>query len=134
MYRKWSFGQGNVFTPVCQSFCSQGGMVKGGMWSNGLCDTPPWTQRPITLPQTQIQLGPSRQRQRQTPPVEMVTPTGMHSCFSDCLVYVSHHRSNLMIKFGTNIILPISKNVKTKIKMYTFHCKSHAHRLLFSAN
>ena len=95
--------------------------MKGGMWSNGLCETPPWTKRPIPLPQTQRQLGPSRQRQ--TPPVETVTeagdtpPTGMHSCFSDCLVYVSHYRSNLMIKFGTNIILPISKNVKTKIKM-----------------
>ena len=27
---KRSFGQGNVFTPVCHSFCSQGGCLPGG--------------------------------------------------------------------------------------------------------
>ena len=31
--RKRSLGQGNIFTSVCQEFCSQG----GGAWSRGIC-------------------------------------------------------------------------------------------------
>ena len=39
--RKRSLGQGNIFTSVCQEFCSQGGSghggvpVSGGVWSWG---------------------------------------------------------------------------------------------------
>ena len=33
--RKRSLGQGNIFTRVCQEFCSQGGLVPGGGWSWG---------------------------------------------------------------------------------------------------
>ena len=39
--RKRSLGQGNVFTPVCQSFCSQGGV-------HPHTDTP-WTDPPTVL-------------------------------------------------------------------------------------
>ena len=43
---KRSFGQGNVFTPVCQSFCSQGGVSGSG---SRVC-TPPWTPPTHTPP------------------------------------------------------------------------------------
>ena len=36
--RKRSLGQGNIFTSVCQEFCSQGSggfLVPGGAWSGG---------------------------------------------------------------------------------------------------
>ena len=34
--RKRSLGQGNIFTSVCQEFCSQGGACSlGGAWSRG---------------------------------------------------------------------------------------------------
>ena len=36
--------QGNVFTPVCQSFCLQGGVC---LWSRGgVCHTHPWADTP----------------------------------------------------------------------------------------
>ena len=42
--RKRSLGQGNIFTSVCQEFCSQGGGAwsqggasSGGAWSRGVC-------------------------------------------------------------------------------------------------
>ena len=56
--------QGNVFTPVCQSFCSQG----------GVCHTPPWSDTPWA----DIPLGrhplpwadtPQGDTPRQTPPL-----------------------------------------------------------------
>ena len=37
--RKRSLGQGNIFTSVCQEFCSQGGcLVPGGVWRPPLRD------------------------------------------------------------------------------------------------
>ena len=44
--------QGNVFTPVCQSFCSQDGYVC--LWSGGVCHTPfgrqpPWAENPLLV-------------------------------------------------------------------------------------
>ena len=41
--RKRSLSQGNVFTGVCQSFCSRGGVSLSGV---GLPDRPPWTDSP----------------------------------------------------------------------------------------
>ena len=56
-----SLGQGNVFTPVCQSFCSQGGLC---LWVRGVCasgsggclphpprHTPFWRHTPETPPE-----------------------------------------------------------------------------------
>ena len=81
-----SLGQGNVFTPVCQSFCSQGVFASG----SGGClphpldtplETPPWTHTHpghTHSPQTHTHLD--------SPLVEVATeaggthPTGMHSC------------------------------------------------------
>ena len=49
--------KGNVFTPVCQSFCSQGGVSQ-----HALGQTPPWAETPgQTPPVSQHALG-------QTPP------------------------------------------------------------------
>ena len=33
--RKRSLEQGNIFTSVCQEFCSRGGAWSGGVWSGG---------------------------------------------------------------------------------------------------
>ena len=54
--RKRSLGQGNIFTSVCQEFCSQGGrvpgpggyLVPGGAWSRG-CLVPggAWSQEGV---------------------------------------------------------------------------------------
>ena len=40
--RKRSLGQGNDFTPVCDSFCSQGGAIKGVPWKGGAMKGVPW--------------------------------------------------------------------------------------------
>ena len=37
--RKRSLGQGNIFSSVCQEFCSRGGVCLSTCW-----DTPPWDQ------------------------------------------------------------------------------------------
>ena len=66
-----SCGQGNIFTPVCHSFCSQGGVLP--QWMLG-----------YHLPPEQT---PPRSRQppgKQTPAYGLraagTHPTGMHSC------------------------------------------------------
>ena len=63
-----SCGQGNIFTPVCHSFCSQGGVCFSACWDN----TPPWEQTP---PLGGDPLG-SRHPQEQTPPPD--TPQSRH--------------------------------------------------------
>ena len=65
-----SCGQGNVFTGVCHSFCSQGGVCLSACW-----DTTPRDQ---TSPRTR-QTPPPRTRQmppgtRQTPPQDQTPP------------------------------------------------------------
>ena len=67
---KRSFGQGNIFTPVCHSFCSQGGSTWPGTPPGP--GTPPWDQvhppRPGTPPGT-----------RYTPPGTRYPPSGTRS-------------------------------------------------------
>ena len=62
---KRSLGQGNVFMPACQSFCSQGG------WCTPPRQTPP-RQTPLPL------LG--RHPPETVPEAGGTHPTGMHSC------------------------------------------------------
>ena len=85
--------QGNVFTPVCQSFCSKG-------WGGGVWQTPPGRHPPGRHPQADTLLGrhpPGRRplgrhsSGQTTPPADTpppqadptadgTHPTGMHSC------------------------------------------------------
>ena len=72
----------NVFTPVCQSFCSRGGGVHPlGRQPPAWADTPPGRDSPGRHPLGR--LSPPRQTH---PPPETATaaegthPTGMHSC------------------------------------------------------
>ena len=77
-----SLGQGNVFTSVCQSFCSQGYacMPPGTYAPLGMHDSPsPVTQAPMPP-------GHARPPGMHTPPrdgqcVGGTHPTGMHSCY-----------------------------------------------------
>ena len=64
--------KGNVFTSVCQEFCSQGGGVHHAPWA----DTPPGQTHPEQTP-------PRTDTPRQTATaVDGTHPTGMHSCFT----------------------------------------------------
>ena len=75
--------QGNVFTPVYQSFCSQGGVchppghtpLGTPLARHPRADTTPQadTPRPDTPPPAKCMLGYSQQ-------VDGTHPTGMHSC------------------------------------------------------
>ena len=104
---KRSFGQGYIFTPVCHSFCSQGGCghltsrppqtrpplgpdLPRDQTSPGT--RPPWTRPPWdqTSPGTRPP-GPDPPDQTRHPPEKQTLeygrrsagthPTGMHSCF-----------------------------------------------------
>ena len=75
------FRKGNVFTPVCQSFCSQGGLsasVHAGIHTAP--GRPPWADTPL-----------GRHPSLADPPLQTATaadgthPTEMHSCFAKCL-------------------------------------------------
>ena len=61
-----SCGQGNIFTPVCHSFCSQGGVCLSACW-----DTTPPNQIPTPPDQT----PPPR---ADTPPDQTPTPGSRH--------------------------------------------------------
>ena len=64
-----SCGQGNTFTPVCHSFCSQGGVCLSACWDT----TPPGPDQ--TIPE---QTPPRDQTPpEQTPPCNQ-TPPGRH--------------------------------------------------------
>ena len=71
--------EGNIFTPVCQSFCSGAEVY-----------TPLDTPRQTTHLDSPLGRHPSLGRHNTTPPPEMTTeaggmhPTGMHSCFLLC--------------------------------------------------
>ena len=83
---KRSFGQGNIFTPVCHSFCSQGGYLTSR--------TPPGP-------------GPPAPREQQTPEYGQRSagthPTGMHSCF---IMSFDQWETNFgNIKFGISYVL-----------------------------
>ena len=77
--RKWSLGQGNVFTPVCQPFCSQGGWTPLGRhlseqtpyWADmSHADTHPGHTHPqVDTPETATEAGGTH-------------PTGMYSCWN----------------------------------------------------
>ena len=92
-----SCGQGNVFTGVCHSFCSQGGRgsasVHAGIPPPGTRQTPPGTRQ--TPPGSDTPSGPGRHpppppgpgrppQGKQTPAYGLraagTHPTGMHSC------------------------------------------------------
>ena len=86
--------KGNVFTPVCQSFCSREGVCLSACW-----DTPPWADSPYgQTPQTDT---PCPVHAGIHPPcpvhsgIDMATaadgmhPTGMHSC--SCFFYFFLH-------------------------------------------
>ena len=97
-----SCGQGNIFTPVCHSFCSQGGVCLSACWDTmpvsrhpppGPDTTPPRTRHPPGADPP----GPDTPPGADTPPwsrpptppeqtpayglrVAGTQPTGMHSC------------------------------------------------------
>ena len=63
--------EGNVFTPVCQSFCSQGVAAKCMLESTPHGQTPPWadTLQADILPNPPVAI-----------PADGTHPTGMHYC------------------------------------------------------
>ena len=69
---KRSFGQGNIFTPVCHSFCSQGGSTWPGTPPPGPGTTHP--PRPHTPPEPGT--PPPRPPRDQVPPLPQTTPPG----------------------------------------------------------
>ena len=81
-----SCGQGNIFTRVCHSFCSQGGVCLNACWDNTTppsghilpgADTPPRTRHPPgTSP-------PGKQTPAYCLRAVGMHPTGMHSCFAN---------------------------------------------------
>ena len=60
-----SCGQGNIFTPVCHSFCSPGGVCLSACW-----DTTPRSRHPPEQTPPWDQTPQSRHPQEQTPPVQ----------------------------------------------------------------
>ena len=86
--RKRSLGQGNIFTSVCQEFCSQGDGVPGlgerGAWcQGGACSWMAWSRGVPGPRRGFLVLGGAWWR---LPPPRTATaaggthPTGMHSC------------------------------------------------------
>ena len=59
-----SCGQGNIFTPVCHSFCSRGGVCLSACWDT---HHPPQTRDPPTPPGAETPLGQTPPR-TETPP------------------------------------------------------------------
>ena len=81
--------QGNIFTPVCQSFCSRGSATppeQTPLWANT-----PQADTPGQTPLLQCMLGYGQQ-------VGGTHPTGMHSCFSN----ICHGLSLLEMHSGGN--------------------------------
>ena len=115
-----SCGQGNIFTPVCHSFCSQGGICLSACWDTSPQQTPPrpdTTPRPDTPPGTR---PPPSSRQppgadplpgKQTPAYGLraagTHPTGMHSFFM----------LNLTIKFYNPIDISVVHTIYIFAKM-----------------
>ena len=85
-----SCGQGNIFTPVCHSFCSQGG---GGLSQCMLGYQPPRSRPPSWSRHTPPSPG------KQTPAYGQraagTHPTGMHSCHSLIFVIARMHSSRM---------------------------------------
>ena len=72
--------KGNALTPVCQSFCSDGGCLPQCMLGyTPWADTPPGQTPPGRHPPGRY---PPGQTPLQTPPADGTHPIGMHSCFS----------------------------------------------------
>ena len=96
---KRSLGQGNIFTSVCQKFCSQeGGLVLGGMpalrrvWSwSGACSQGAWCllKWGLVLGGAWSWEGVAAPGGVPCPPMATATggthPTGMHSCSVMCV-------------------------------------------------
>ena len=71
---KWSLGQVNVFTPVCQSFCSQG---EGVLWCHSLLSTAPPLNSTTTSRQHQLPRqhpSPGQHHPQTAPPQDSTTP------------------------------------------------------------
>ena len=90
-----SCGQGNIFTPVCHSFCSQGGGCLSACWDTTHTpgSTPPeHTHPPRPHPPPFRSTPPPR---KQTPAYGLraagTHPTGMHSCVIK--VYTRHAKT-----------------------------------------
>ena len=69
--------KGNVFTPVCQSFCTQGGVCPSACWN-----TPPWADTP---PGQTPPLGRHPSHKMATA-ADDTHSTGMHSCLCNILL------------------------------------------------
>ena len=89
---KWSLEQGNVFTPVSQSFCPRGGGVC--LWIWGVSTTPPPLDTPTPMDTQPPAHTPTHWTHTSSPPGLTHTPltpsaigaggthpTGMHSCW-----------------------------------------------------
>ena len=98
--------KGNVFTPVCQSFCSQGGVsasVHAGIHTPIPGQTSPWADTPQadTLPG---KTPPGRHPLPVHAGIDMATaadgthPTGMHSCFSVVIALDTRPPKKLVMK------------------------------------
>ena len=99
--RKRSLGQGNVFTPVCQSFCSQGEEHSLGVHPLGRHpprQTPPPGQKPQGRHHLPLGRNPKADTPlaRHPPSPETATeaggmhPTGIHSCLMTVLLRNFH--------------------------------------------
>ena len=89
--RKRSLEQGNIFTSVCQEFCSQGCLLQGGLLPGGMC----LLQRWALLPGGSATGGGLLPGGCGDPPVTATAAdsmhyTGMHSCLiNKCYVFAN---------------------------------------------
>ena len=72
--RKPSLGQGNIFTSMCQEFCSEGGCLVPGL--GGLLPGVPGPVRGV------CSQGGAWWRPPMATAAGSTHPTGMHSCFT----------------------------------------------------
>ena len=86
--RKRSLGQGNVFTPVCQSFCSRGGACPTTCW-----DTYPLGRHPPGIHPSPLLGRPLTQADTPSP---RQTPPGCYSIQSTSGWYASYWNAYLL--------------------------------------
>ena len=107
--RKRSFGKGNIFTGVCQSFCSGGVYLTETPWTETPLDRDPLDRDPLDRDPLDRDLLWSR-------------VGGTHpSCWTSCMyVYISIGGTCVLIKHA--LPLPVEKNrfLKTWQKLLKF--------------
>ena len=139
---EWSFGQGNIFTPVCHSFCSQGGVPdqapppdQTGTPRDQASTPPPQDQAGTPLPTTptpppparagKLPPGPDPHPWSRHPPPQEAADSGIWPTFSRYASYwnaflychmIKRRNRNQEDPFGPNSVIFIQFSSKILVK------------------